>query len=133
HDRSVKGSDKKARNDRSGKGGGTRNVKAGLMACAAFAAGSLVAGPFAYAQHATAYDVSDGARAYQAVCANCHGPDGDLIAGIDFGRGVYRRPLTDDEIVQIIVNGIPSTPMPPTPNMSAEQAIEIVAYLRSMP
>lgn len=103
------------------------------MACAAFAAGSLVAGPFAYAQHATAYDVSDGARAYQAVCANCHGPDGDLIAGIDFGRGVYRRPLTDDEIVQIIVNGIPSTPMPPTPNMSAEQAIEIVAYLRSMP
>ncbi|HEX6996362.1 MAG TPA: c-type cytochrome [Gammaproteobacteria bacterium] len=103
------------------------------MACAAFAAGSLAAGPFVFAQHQTAYDVEDGARAYQAVCANCHGPDGDLIAGINFGRGVFRRPLTDDDIVQIIFNGIPNTPMPPTPNMSEEQAREIVAYLRSMP
>ena len=133
HEGPAKRSHEKARNDRSGKGGGNRNVEARLIACAAFAAGSLAAGPFAFAQHETAYDVSDGARAYQAVCANCHGPDGDLIAGINFSRGVYRRPLTDDEIVGIILNGIPNTPMPPTPNMSPEQAGEIVAYLRSMP
>src|SRR5690606_39691064 len=85
--------------DRSGTGDGRRNVDARLAAFAAFAVGALVASPFAAAQHQTAYDVEDGARAYQAVCANCHGPDGDLIAGIHFGRGIFRRPLTDDEIV----------------------------------
>jgi putative heme-binding domain-containing protein len=90
-------------------------------------------GSRAIAQHATAFDIEDGGRAFESSCAACHGPDGNLIAGIDFGRGVFRRPLTDDEIAGIILNGIPSTPMPATPGMSEEQALHIVAYLRSMP
>ena len=85
------------------------------------------------AQHATASDVEDGRRVYQSSCANCHGPDGNLIAGIDFGRGVYRRPLTDEEIAGIIIAGIPNTPMPPTPTMAHAQALRVAAYLRSMP
>ncbi len=52
----------------------------------------------ALAQHATAFDVENGARAYQGTCAACHGPDGNLIAGIDFGRGAFRRAYTDDEL-----------------------------------
>jgi len=84
------------------------------------------------AQHATAEDIADGERAYGETCLVCHGPDGDLIAGIDFGRGLYRRPLSDAEIAGIILNGIPNTPMPPTPGMSAEQAERIVAYLRDL-
>lgn len=87
----------------------------------------------ARAQHATAFDIEDGARAFQSSCANCHGPDGDLIAGIDFGRGLFRRPLTDADIVGIILNGIADTPMPPTPGMTQPQAERIVAYLRSLP
>lgn len=89
-------------------------------------------GSRATAQHATAFDIEDGRRAYQASCANCHGPDGNLIADIDFGRGVYRRPLSNEEMATIIVAGIPSTPMPPNPGMSAEQALRVVEYLRSM-
>ncbi len=85
------------------------------------------------AQHATASDIQDGGRAYATYCAACHGPDGNLIAGIDFGRGVFRRPLEDAEIIGIIVEGIPNTPMPPTAGMSARQAEQIVAYLRSLP
>jgi putative heme-binding domain-containing protein len=84
------------------------------------------------AQHATAFDVEDGRRVYQASCANCHGPDGNLIAGIDFGRGVYRRPFSDGELATLIVAGIPSTPMPPNPTMSRDQALRVVDYLRSM-
>ncbi len=87
----------------------------------------------AVAQHATGYDVEEGGRVFQTACAACHGPDGDLIAGIDFGHGVFRRPLSDDEIVGIIRNGIPNTPMPPQPGMSEEQARRVVTYLRSMP
>jgi putative heme-binding domain-containing protein len=85
------------------------------------------------AQHATGYDIQEGSRVFQGSCAACHGPDGDLIAGIDFGRGVFRRPMSDEEIAGIVMNGIPGTPMPPSPGMSQEQALRVVAYLRSMP
>ncbi|HEY8520012.1 MAG TPA: c-type cytochrome [Gammaproteobacteria bacterium] len=95
-------------------------------------AAGFAAAPAA-AQHQTAFDLEDGRRAYQASCANCHGPDGNLIAGIDFGRGVLRRPFTDEELADVILEGLPDTPMPPTPGMSREQALRIVEYLRSMP
>ena len=101
-------------------------LRASLLLLAAGAAGPLVA------QHATAFDVEDGRRVYQASCANCHGPDGNLIAGIDFGRGVYRRAFADAELAALIVAGIPNTPMLPNPSMSLEQASRVVDYLRSM-
>jgi cytochrome c oxidase cbb3-type subunit III len=88
-------------------------------------------GPALDAQHDTAADLLDGERAYGSTCANCHGPDGNTIAGIDLGRGQFRRPMTDDDLVRIIRNGIPNTPMPAS-NMTTEQASKIVAYLRSV-
>jgi putative heme-binding domain-containing protein len=84
----------------------------------------------AYAQHETAADLLDGERAFKASCANCHGPDGDLIQGIDLARGRFRRQMTDADLTRIIRTGIPNTPMPPT-QMTEEQAAKIVAYLRS--
>lgn len=100
---------------------------------AALAVGVLVAvfPASGYAQHETAADLLDGERAYQASCANCHGPNGDLIPNIDLFRGRFRRQMTDDDLVRIIRTGIPNTPMPAT-NMTAEQAAKIVAYLRSL-
>jgi putative heme-binding domain-containing protein len=95
------------------------------------AAGLIVAGGSLSAQHATAFDIEDGGRAFRNTCANCHGPDGDQIAGIDLGRGQFRRMLSDQELVGIIRNGIPNTPMPAT-NVSEVQAVKIVAYLRSL-
>jgi putative heme-binding domain-containing protein len=94
-------------------------------------AGLLLAGGSLSAQHATAFDIEDGARAFRNTCATCHGPDGDQIAGIDLGRGQFRRPLSDEELVGIIRKGIPNTPMPAT-NVSEVQAVKIVAYLRSV-
>jgi putative heme-binding domain-containing protein len=85
----------------------------------------------ALAQHETAADLLDGERAYRQTCANCHGPDGDVITGIDLGRGQFRRQMTDEDLVRIIRTGIPNTPMPPS-NMTGEQAQKIVAYLRSL-
>ena len=105
-----------------------RNTKVLVAAVAAVLASF---GGRASAQHATPFDIQDGERAFMSSCANCHGPDGNLIEGIDFGRGIYRSELSDDAIVAIILNGIPDTPMPPTPSMSAEQARRIVTYLRA--
>ena len=85
----------------------------------------------ALAQHATAFDVEDGARTFASICANCHGPDGNLIAGIDLGRGQFRRALTDNELASIIENGIPNTAMPPSPSLSEEQVERVVAFLRT--
>ena len=83
------------------------------------------------AQHETAFDVEEGGRAFRNMCANCHGPDGNEIPGIDLGRGQFRRPMTDADLIRIIRTGIPGTPMPAT-NMTEEQASRIVAYLRSV-
>jgi putative heme-binding domain-containing protein len=89
-----------------------------------------VLGPVA-AQHATAFDVEDGALTFASICANCHGPDGNLIGGIDLGRGQFRRAYTDNELAGIIANGIPNTAMPPSPNLSEEQVERVVVYLRA--
>jgi putative heme-binding domain-containing protein len=105
-------------------------MRPAFAAFVVLAAGLLAGGGSLSAQHATAFDIEDGGRAFRNTCANCHGPDGDQIAGIDLGRGQFRRPFTDQELVNIIRNGLPSTPMPAT-NVSEAQAVKIVAYLRS--
>ena len=86
------------------------------------------------AQHEyPATDVENGGRLFLATCATCHGPDGDGVAGVDLGRGQFRRAVgaSDEELVRIIRTGIPNTGMPPN-NMSEINAGNIVAYLRSI-
>src|SRR4029077_5891466 len=83
------------------------------------------------AQHETATDIEDGGRVFQNTCANCHGPDGDEVAGIDLGRGQFRRAMSEQGLSQIIRSGIPGTPMPAS-NFSEAQAARVVAYLRSV-
>ena len=101
------------------------------LAAALLATGlGLFAPRTAAAQHETAADLLDGERAFKNTCANCHGPDGDVIPGIDLGRGRFRRQMTDEDLVRIIRTGIPNTPMPAS-QMTAEQAQKIVAYLRN--
>ena len=83
------------------------------------------------AQHNTAQDIDDGGRVFRNTCANCHGPDGDEVAGIDLGRGVFKRAKTDQDLVQIIRSGVPGTGMPAS-DMPVAQAEQIVAYMRSV-
>ena len=85
----------------------------------------------AAAQHETAQDIEDGSRAFRNTCANCHGPDGDQVSGIDLGRNIFRRAKTDQDLVQIIRTGVPGTGMPAS-DMSVAQAEQIVAYLHSV-
>jgi cytochrome c oxidase cbb3-type subunit 3 len=92
----------------------------------------LCAPGIASAQHEyPATDVENGGRLFVATCATCHGPDGDGVSGVDLGRGQFRRASTDEELVAIIMKGIPDTGMPAN-SMSAVNAGNIVAYLRSM-
>jgi putative heme-binding domain-containing protein len=95
-------------------------------------AGLLTAGPAIAQGHGyTPQDIENGGLLYQASCAFCHGPEGDGIPGINFASGQLRRGSTDDELVKIILGGIPGTAMPPS-NYSEGQAGTIVAYVRSL-
>ena len=103
---------------------------AALCSLLAIAGTVLVSGQL-FAQHNTAQDIDDGGRVFRNTCANCHGPDGDEVAGIDLGRGVFRRAKTDQDLVQIIRSGVAGTAMPAS-DMPVAQAEQIVAYLRSV-
>ena len=78
----------------------------------------------------TQADVENGARLYQSSCAGCHGPNGDMVPGIELQRGRFRRATGDTDIIRIIQSGIPGTTMPPS-SFTDAQACTIVAFLRS--
>jgi cytochrome c oxidase cbb3-type subunit III len=78
----------------------------------------------------TQADIENGARLYQSSCAGCHGPNGDMVPGIELQRGQFRRATNDSEIMRIIQSGIPGTTMPPS-SFTDTQAGSIVAYLRT--
>ncbi len=75
--------------------------------------------------------VAAGERLYRASCANCHGLDGASVGGVDLGHNKFKRASTDEDLVGIIIKGIPGTGMPPN-TIPPAQAQTIVAYLRSL-
>jgi putative heme-binding domain-containing protein len=84
------------------------------------------------AQHTyTATDVEDGARVYQANCSGCHGPEGDLIEGVNFSRGQFLSVKSDEDLQHVILKGIPGTPMPAA-TFGDFMAFPVMAYVRSM-
>jgi putative heme-binding domain-containing protein len=92
----------------------------------------LWSGDAASAQHSyTRSEVENGARLYQGSCATCHGPKGDTVRGVAVLSGRFQRASSDEELVKIIVAGIPGTAMPPN-NYSDLEAGMIVAYLRGV-
>lgn len=76
-------------------------------------------------------EIEDGTFMYRTTCVGCHGPDGNLVSGIDLVRGKFRRISRDEEYITVIINGIPGTGMPPSA-MLPVQAYNIIGYLRKM-
>jgi cytochrome c oxidase cbb3-type subunit 3 len=79
----------------------------------------------------TPSDIESGKLLYQANCTGCHGPEGDGVPGVNFGSGRFRRGTSDEQLVRIVLGGIPGTAMPPS-SFSEGQAGTIIAYLRSL-
>src|SRR5262245_17253296 len=76
-------------------------------------------------------EIEAGGRLFTSSCTGCHGPEGDWIGGVNFSKGQFRRSTSDDDLVRVIMRGIPNTPMPPS-SFSDGQAATIVAYIRSL-
>ena len=103
-----------------------------LVAAILVAASALWGSPLAaQPRPSSTADVEDGQRLFVGSCANCHGPDGDAVPGVELAHGRFRRASSDAELVEIIRRGIPGTAMPPG-NYANTQATQIVAYLRSL-
>ncbi len=93
----------------------------------------VVLATFRVAAQTPAYspaDAQDGERLFMNACANCHGPDGDVVPGVDLEHGAFRRASSDAQLIDIIRRGIPGTAMPPG-NYSNTAATQIVAFLRT--
>jgi cytochrome c oxidase cbb3-type subunit III len=84
------------------------------------------------AQHEyTTTDAEIGKGVYLNNCVYCHGPDGDQIPGIDFGRGRFKRVRTDEDLIKVVLNGIDGTGMP-AQNLRDRELGPLVAFVRSM-
>ncbi len=74
--------------------------------------------------------VQAGKVLYDANCGRCHNDDGAGVTGIELFR-LIRRASSDEDIARLVQNGIPGTSMPPH-QFSTEQALSVVAFMRSM-
>jgi putative heme-binding domain-containing protein len=79
----------------------------------------------------TPSDIEEGIRLYRTACIGCHGSEGASVSGIDLGRGKFHHVSSDQEIVKVIMNGVPGTGMPAT-NVSPARALAVVAFIRNM-
>src|SRR5712691_6999586 len=105
-----------------------RAIGCGLLVLAG-GMGHLVAQGHA-GQYAQA-DIVYGSAIYAGQCAQCHGPNGDQVGGINLRSGQLRRGGTDDELRGILTSGISGTGMPAC-KFDAPAPVEFIAALRNM-
>lgn len=83
------------------------------------------------AQTYPAADIQYGARLYAEQCTVCHGSTGDVVAGVDLRANRFKQASTDNELRNVIANGVTGTGMPPF-KFEPPELTAIVAYLRNM-
>lgn len=75
-------------------------------------------------------DIQAGSGLYANQCAQCHGPTGDTVSGINLRRGQFRKPMSDDDLRRTITAGVPAAGMPPFTLQGAELD-GLVAFIRA--
>jgi putative heme-binding domain-containing protein len=75
-------------------------------------------------------DIQAGSRLYGGQCVLCHGPMGDAVSGIDLRRQRFRRPLSDDELRQVITVGVAANGMPGF-KLQPNELDGLVAFIRA--
>jgi alcohol dehydrogenase (cytochrome c) len=72
-----------------------------------------------------------GRQIFQTRCASCHGTN---ATGGEFAPAIVDRvPLhSDDELVKLLHNGIPSSGMPPFPDIVDQDRANLISFLRTL-
>jgi cytochrome c oxidase cbb3-type subunit 3 len=76
-------------------------------------------------------DIQYGAQIFASQCTACHGENGDLIPGVNFRAGQFKRVISDNDLRLTITTGVPGTAMQPF-TFGASELTGIVSYLRNM-
>jgi putative heme-binding domain-containing protein len=80
-------------------------------------------------QYSTA-DIEVGLRVYGAQCQLCHGPNGDMVAGVNLRLGSFPRAVTDDDLAKVIASGVPGGRMPGF-TLAAAETTGLIALIRA--
>jgi len=101
----------------------------GVALCALVVA---TAAPLRAQQHSyTPAEIEEGRKLYDANCGRCHNETGDGVTGVELFKQ-FRRATSDEDVAKIIREGIPGTSMPSHAFLTSTQALNVVAFLRSM-
>jgi putative heme-binding domain-containing protein len=76
-------------------------------------------------------DIQYGARLFNQQCTVCHGSTGDFVSGVDLRANRFKRSSSDNDLRNVISNGVPGTGMPPL-KFDPPELTAIIAYLRNM-
>ena len=78
----------------------------------------------------SAMDIETGSRLYAGQCVLCHGPNGDVVAGVDLRRGQFRRAVSDEDLARVIAKGLPEAGMPGF-KLQPSELDGLVAFIRA--
>ena len=74
--------------------------------------------------------IEAGSRLYVAECRLCHGAFGDGVDGVNLRLGRFRRPLSDDDLRQVITTGVDGERMPAF-DLQTTELDALVAFIRA--
>lgn len=91
-------------------------------------------------------DIAQGKRVYMGTCVMCHGTDAHGILGLGpdlVNQSEWMKQQTDQGLVQLVkegrgptrpdnVNGLPMLPRGGNKNLSDQDLVDVVLYLRSL-
>lgn len=78
----------------------------------------------------TSEAIQTGSQVYTQQCALCHGPQGDLVDGINLSIGQFRTAQSDSDLRQVISEGAAQGRMPAF-SLRAEEMNGVIAFIRA--
>lgn len=74
--------------------------------------------------------IQAGSSVYVQQCALCHGPQGDLIDGINLRLGQFRNARSDEDLARVISEGAAGGRMPAF-SLRPEELSSVIAFIRA--
>jgi putative heme-binding domain-containing protein len=80
----------------------------------------------------SAADLERGHALFDAQCARCHGVGGTGGMGPPLNRAKLRRAPRDEDLISVLVEGVPGTAMGGAWQLSERESAQIAAFVRSL-
>ena len=78
----------------------------------------------------TSEAIERGSRIYSRECALCHGPQGDIVDGVNLRAGIFKNVRSDDDLRTVVSQGAGQGQMPAF-GLNAADLDGIVAFIRA--